>query len=225
MHPQIFVTDMERAVRFYRDRLGFTVEYLYGEPPYYGLVVRDAAAINLRRVDRLPLDETLRDRESLLAATLIVRNLKALFVRFKDADLVVHQPYREQPWNEASTSGVREGPQPVGAIGHACAGQELAEASPRSSVDAHDGPASGTPADELVARGGRAESGKSMVLLRRNRPAGSIVAFSDHLPHYSAKNRSAESRHAFSMHFAERGAAWSKLNWLQRPRLGEYLLD
>jgi predicted enzyme related to lactoylglutathione lyase len=31
-HAQIFVTDIERAVAFYRDRLGFSVEYLYGEP-------------------------------------------------------------------------------------------------------------------------------------------------------------------------------------------------
>lgn len=97
-HPQIFVTDMGRAVSFYRDRLGFSVGYLYGDPPYYGLIVRDAARINLRHVDRIPMDPDLRNREQLLAATLVVRNAKALFVSYKAAGLPFHQSYREQPW-------------------------------------------------------------------------------------------------------------------------------
>lgn len=99
VHPQIFVTDLDRAVAFYRDRLGFSVAYLYGDPAYYGLVVRGAAGLNLRHVDALPFDAAMRARESLLAATLIVRNLKALFVQYKEAGLEFHQPYREQPWN------------------------------------------------------------------------------------------------------------------------------
>jgi catechol 2,3-dioxygenase-like lactoylglutathione lyase family enzyme len=98
VHPQIFVTDIERAVAFYRDRLGFTVAYLYGEPPYYGLVVRGAAALNLRHVDELPFDAALRAKEDLLSATIVVRNAKALFVAYKEAGLAFHQPYREQPW-------------------------------------------------------------------------------------------------------------------------------
>lgn len=97
-HPQIFVTDMDRAVRFYRDALGFSVEYLYGEPPFYGLVVRDGAALNLRHVDRLPMDSGLRDREHLLAVTIVARNVKALFVSLKEAGLRFHQGYQEQPW-------------------------------------------------------------------------------------------------------------------------------
>ena len=32
--PQVFVTDIERALAFYRDRHGFCVEYLHGEPPF-----------------------------------------------------------------------------------------------------------------------------------------------------------------------------------------------
>lgn len=55
-------------------------------------------------------------------------------------------------------------------------------------------------------------------------PAGSVVVFHDHLPHRSARNRSEASRHAFTMHVAERGAAWSPSNWLQRPRLGDFVL-
>jgi catechol 2,3-dioxygenase-like lactoylglutathione lyase family enzyme len=97
-HPQIFVTDIERAAAFYRDHLGFSVEYLYGDPPYYGLVERGGAGLNLRHVDEIPFDAAMRAHEDLLAATIVVRNLKALFVAYKEAGVEFHQPYREQPW-------------------------------------------------------------------------------------------------------------------------------
>ena len=40
-YPQLFVADMAVTVAFYRDRLGFEVAFLAGEPPFYGQVVRD----------------------------------------------------------------------------------------------------------------------------------------------------------------------------------------
>jgi phytanoyl-CoA hydroxylase len=55
-------------------------------------------------------------------------------------------------------------------------------------------------------------------------PAGSLVAFSDHLPHYSSANRSPRSRHAFTMHFAPLGTQWAATNWLQRRRLAPFVV-
>jgi phytanoyl-CoA hydroxylase len=55
-------------------------------------------------------------------------------------------------------------------------------------------------------------------------PAGSLVIFNDHMPHYSSPNRSEKSRHAFTMHFAESSSRWLPENWLQRPRLDPFLL-
>jgi len=96
--PQVFVTDVDRAVAFYRDRLGFTVAFLYGEPPFYGLVTRGAAGMNLRHVDASPWHADVRVREDLLSATLIVRSAKALFLEYEANGVAFHQPYREQPW-------------------------------------------------------------------------------------------------------------------------------
>jgi phytanoyl-CoA hydroxylase len=48
-------------------------------------------------------------------------------------------------------------------------------------------------------------------------PAGTLVVFDGHLPHASAPNRSDRSRLAYTLHVVEGGAAWSALNWLQRP--------
>jgi len=54
-------------------------------------------------------------------------------------------------------------------------------------------------------------------------PAGSLVIFHDHMPHYSSQNRSSQSRHAFSMHFADSRSAWSDKNWLQRRQLDPFV--
>ena len=46
--------------------------------------------------------------------------------------------------------------------------------------------------------------------------AGTLVVFHGLLPHYSAPNRSAASRHAYTLHFVDAGAAYAATNWLQR---------
>ncbi len=46
--------------------------------------------------------------------------------------------------------------------------------------------------------------------------AGSLVCFHGLLPHYSAPNRSAVSRHAYTLHATDASAEYSPLNWIQR---------
>jgi len=46
--------------------------------------------------------------------------------------------------------------------------------------------------------------------------AGSLVVFHGLLPHYSAANRSAKSRHAYTLHVTDADSAYSTRNWLQR---------
>jgi phytanoyl-CoA hydroxylase len=46
--------------------------------------------------------------------------------------------------------------------------------------------------------------------------AGTLVVFHGLLPHYSAPNRSATSRQAYTLHFVDAGATYAATNWLQR---------
>ncbi len=46
--------------------------------------------------------------------------------------------------------------------------------------------------------------------------AGTLVVFQGLLPHYSAPNRSAQSRHAYTLHVTDGRARYSKSNWIQR---------
>ena len=50
-------------------------------------------------------------------------------------------------------------------------------------------------------------------------PAGTLVVLNGTLPHRSGPNRSDHSRHAYTLHVIERGAAYPEDNWLQRPGL------
>jgi phytanoyl-CoA hydroxylase len=47
-------------------------------------------------------------------------------------------------------------------------------------------------------------------------PAGTLVVLHGQLPHYSAPNRSAHSRMAYTLHVTDGRARYSPLNWLQR---------
>ena len=47
-------------------------------------------------------------------------------------------------------------------------------------------------------------------------PAGTLVCLHGRLPHYSAPNRSAQSRHAYTLHLTDGRAAYAPHNWLQR---------
>ncbi len=50
--------------------------------------------------------------------------------------------------------------------------------------------------------------------------AGALVLFHGLLPHYSAPNRSAHSRHAYTLHVTDAASTYSPRNWLQRgPQL------
>jgi catechol 2,3-dioxygenase-like lactoylglutathione lyase family enzyme len=92
--PQLFVADIKAACEFFANKLGFSTEFTYGEPPFYAQVARDAARINLRCVERPVIDAGLRDREELLSATLTVESaeeVEALFVEFGAAGVTFFQ--------------------------------------------------------------------------------------------------------------------------------------
>ena len=99
--PQLFVADIKTSCDFFTGKLGFTVVFTYGEPPFYAQVARDAARINLRCVAKPPIDPELRDREELLGASLTVataEEIKKLFLAYQSAGVTFFQTLRREPW-------------------------------------------------------------------------------------------------------------------------------
>jgi catechol 2,3-dioxygenase-like lactoylglutathione lyase family enzyme len=114
--PQLLVTDIQRSCEFFREKLGFTLVFSYGKPPYYAQVRRDAARLNLRcveprSVERPVIQSTVRDREellslspssvSLLSVSMTVATadeIKLLFLEFQSVGVAFHQTLKKQPW-------------------------------------------------------------------------------------------------------------------------------
>jgi uncharacterized glyoxalase superfamily protein PhnB len=104
--PQLFVTDIHRSCEFFREKLGFSLVFSYGRPPYYAQVGRDAARLNLRCVElrcveRPVIESTVRDREELLSVSMTVATadeIKLLFLEFQSAGVAFHQTLKKQPW-------------------------------------------------------------------------------------------------------------------------------
>jgi catechol 2,3-dioxygenase-like lactoylglutathione lyase family enzyme len=99
--PQLFVTDINRSCDFFCEKLGFTLVFSYGSPPYYAQVCRDAARLNLRFVEQTVIESTVRNREELLSVSMTVATadeIKLLFLEFRSAGVAFHQSLKKQPW-------------------------------------------------------------------------------------------------------------------------------
>jgi catechol 2,3-dioxygenase-like lactoylglutathione lyase family enzyme len=103
--PQLLVTDIKRSCEFFSEKLGFTLVFSYGKPPYYAQVGRDAARLNLRCVERSVIESATRDREELLSVSMTVATadeIKLLFLEFRSAGVAFHQTLKKQPWGASN---------------------------------------------------------------------------------------------------------------------------
>ena len=94
--PQLFVASIEASCEFYTRKLGFSVAFTYGDPPFYGQVVRDGARLNLRQLDELPFRPELQGQ--LLSATITLEDAEPLFHEFEVAGVSFHQTLKTEPW-------------------------------------------------------------------------------------------------------------------------------
>ncbi len=87
--PQLFVGNVDASCKFFVETLGFTVSFKYGQPAFYALIQRDHASLNLRFVHKpVLLQDAGTDNPAerdLLAASVPVENIKALYVEYKAA--------------------------------------------------------------------------------------------------------------------------------------------
>jgi catechol 2,3-dioxygenase-like lactoylglutathione lyase family enzyme len=99
--PQLLVADIKRSCEFFCEKLGFSLVFSYGNPPYYAQVGRDAARLNLRCVEGPVIESTVRDREELLSVSMTVATadeIKLLFLEFQSAGVTFRQKLKKQPW-------------------------------------------------------------------------------------------------------------------------------
>jgi catechol 2,3-dioxygenase-like lactoylglutathione lyase family enzyme len=98
---QLFVADIKASCDFYTHKLGFVVDFVYGDPPFCGQVTRDQARLALRVVSEPVFIGDVREREHLLSASLTVATadeIKQLFSSYQAAGVRFHQTLKKEPW-------------------------------------------------------------------------------------------------------------------------------
>lgn len=96
--PILFVSNVVASAEFFRDKLGFAIDFLHGHPAFYGSVSRDGARLHLRFVHEPAFVEGIVDREQLLAAYIDVADAKALFAEYLAAGVPMHSRLKKEPW-------------------------------------------------------------------------------------------------------------------------------
>jgi catechol 2,3-dioxygenase-like lactoylglutathione lyase family enzyme len=87
--PSIYVRDMQRALEFYRDILGFSVVFSNGSPVSFAVLRQDAAQIHL----------SVRPEIAGSCHThILVTDLDSLYGALVSAGVVVRQSPKVQPW-------------------------------------------------------------------------------------------------------------------------------
>ena len=97
--PILFVRDVSESAAFYREKLGFEIDFLYGTPPFYGSVSRgEAACLHLRCVHQPNFAELAARELSLILATVQVSDVQGLFEEFRERGVEFAQTPTKQPW-------------------------------------------------------------------------------------------------------------------------------
>jgi catechol 2,3-dioxygenase-like lactoylglutathione lyase family enzyme len=98
--PNFFVTDFPEALAYYTGPLGFRPLFVFGTPPFYAHVARDAATLAIRHVKRPVIDHTVG--EDLLSAFIEVPDADALHHELQTAGADIRQMPRDEVWGMRS---------------------------------------------------------------------------------------------------------------------------
>jgi catechol 2,3-dioxygenase-like lactoylglutathione lyase family enzyme len=96
--PVVFVSNVPQAAAFFRDKLGFCVDFLHGNPAFYSGVSRNGVTLHLRFVHEPVVTQELREKESLLAAFISVENIKGLFEEYLAKDVPFVAKLHKEAW-------------------------------------------------------------------------------------------------------------------------------
>ena len=88
-------------MQFLHHQTRFSVHFTYGDPPFYGAVMRNNARLALRLISEPVFVGDILQREHLLSASIQVEtagDIKQLFLDFQTAGVKFHQTLKKEPW-------------------------------------------------------------------------------------------------------------------------------
>ena|SRR2546423_964981 len=94
--PQFLVDDLERAIAYYRDKLGFELDFRYES--FYARVSRDGFGIHLKCAPKLAADREHRKQNQHLDAYISVSGVRGLFSELEMHGARMIKPLEQRPW-------------------------------------------------------------------------------------------------------------------------------
>ena len=94
--PLFLVDDLERSIAYYRDRLGFELDFVYDD--FYASVSRDGRAIHLKHASKVAADRAHRKQNEHLDVTVAVSDARALFGELQGRGAAIMKSLEERPW-------------------------------------------------------------------------------------------------------------------------------
>ena len=94
--PQFLVDVLERSLRFYEERLGFTRDFVY--EGFYASVSRGGAVIHLKCAPKLEAGRAHRKAEEHLDAFLAVTGVEELHAELAGRGATIARPLERRPW-------------------------------------------------------------------------------------------------------------------------------
>ena len=99
--PILFVSDVTKSAKFFRDKLGFQIDFLHGAPPFYGAVSRDGVCLHLRFVHDPFFAKAAAQEKSLILASIEVENVQRLFEEIDSRGAEFAQKLKKHAWGGA----------------------------------------------------------------------------------------------------------------------------
>ena len=95
--PQFLVDDLDRAIAYYRDRLGFDLDFCYES--FYAGVSRDGLKIHLKCAPKSPGDRAHRKQHEHLDAYIGVAGVATLHDELRSRGATITRPPEARPWS------------------------------------------------------------------------------------------------------------------------------
>ena len=100
--PQFLVDDLAAAIAYYRDRLGFGVDFTY--EAFYASVSRDGFPIHLKCAAKTVSDRAHRKEHEHLDAYVAVTGVDTLYEELKSRGARIIKPLEARPWGHKDFS-------------------------------------------------------------------------------------------------------------------------
>ena len=95
--PQFLVDDLDTAIAYYRDKLGFNLDFCYGS--FYASVSRNGFAIHLKCAPKTVSDRAHRKEHEHLDACITVSGVATLHDELGSRGALITKPLEERSWS------------------------------------------------------------------------------------------------------------------------------